>query len=234
MEQRGVFLSEAVFAANCKSFSSFESGADQVQLIELYTSEGCSSCPPAEKWMNSLYNKDRLYKDFVPVAFHVDYWDYIGHADPLASPIFTQRQRKYAKQWSASNIYTPGFVLNGREWRSMRRNAPKATKKKVGNLVVSKLKDGYRVSFSKKGNFEVYAALMLHGIENKIKRGENRGKILKHNFVVNELVKKKFTNGESELITFAKPKLKHIEQSLVFWISKSGSQKPIQVAGHCL
>ncbi|MCK5360690.1 MAG: DUF1223 domain-containing protein, partial [Gammaproteobacteria bacterium] len=56
----------------------FSSGEGKVNLVELYTSEGCSSCPPAEKWMNNLKDDPRLWQHFVPLAFHVDYWDYIG------------------------------------------------------------------------------------------------------------------------------------------------------------
>src|SRR5437868_3719162 len=71
----------------------FQSGEDQTVLLELYTSEGCSSCPPAEQWMTQLKNAPGLWKSFVPVAFHVDYWDYLGWKDVLSSPNYSQRQR---------------------------------------------------------------------------------------------------------------------------------------------
>jgi len=234
LERRGIFIPEVVLAASCESFSSFESGEERKILIELYTSEGCSSCPPAEKWLNSLYADKGLYKDFVPVAFHVDYWDYIGHRDPMASPDFTQRQRAYAREWKASNIYTPEFVKAGKDWRALRRSAPKRSQDKVGNLKVQKKGRDFEVSFSRIGDFELYGALILHGIENKIKRGENRGKSLKHNFVVNELIVKKVKGLAFESFTFKEPKLSHKEKSIVFWVSEVRSQKPIQVAGHCL
>lgn len=233
LEQRGVFIPEVALAATCKPFTSFESGQEQNRLIELYTSEGCSSCPPAEKWVNSLYSKPGLYEDFVPLAFHVDYWDYIGHKDPMAKPQYTQRQRSYASQWSAPNIYTPGFVLDGKEWRSLRRNAPKGKSKKVGNITVSKSDKGYEVSFSKKGNYRMYGALLVHGVENKIRRGENSGRTLKHNFVVNELIGKKAKNSKASF-TFEKPTIGHKEQALAFWVTSLDSLEPIQVAGHCL
>src|SRR5205809_201633 len=60
----------------------FESGPARVHVIELFTSQGCSSCPPAEAWLSKLKNEPRLWKDFMPIAFHVDYWDRLGWRDP--------------------------------------------------------------------------------------------------------------------------------------------------------
>jgi hypothetical protein len=74
----------------------FQSGPARVGLLELYTSEGCSSCPPAESWLSGLAGNDALWKDVVPVAFHVDYWDYLGWRDVFASSAFSERQRDYA------------------------------------------------------------------------------------------------------------------------------------------
>src|SRR3981081_4368209 len=70
----------------------FESKPARTTLIQLYTSEGCSSCLPAEEWMSGLKNQPRLWQDIVPVAFHVDYWDHLGWRDPFASKIWTERQ----------------------------------------------------------------------------------------------------------------------------------------------
>src|SRR5205823_9928722 len=95
----------------------FESGPKKIQLLELFTSEGCSSCPPAEASLGRLVNDPRLWHEFVPVAFPVDYWDRLGRKHPLASVEWTKRQRLYAANWNAETVYTPAFVLNGREWR---------------------------------------------------------------------------------------------------------------------
>src|SRR5262249_36121801 len=96
---------------------SFQSGETQTTLLELFTSEGCSSCPPAEKWISNLRSNPDLWKKVVPVAFHVDYWDHLGWRDPFSKQEFTERQRSYAATWGGDSIYTPGFVVNGREWR---------------------------------------------------------------------------------------------------------------------
>src|SRR6476646_4780454 len=70
----------------------FESGPQRIHLIELFTSQGCSSCPPAEAWLSKLKSEPRLWKDFVPIAFHVDYWDRLGWRDPFATKEWTARQ----------------------------------------------------------------------------------------------------------------------------------------------
>src|SRR5437773_2365288 len=94
-----------------------QSAESQTPLLELFTSEGCSSCPPAEAWFSKLKDSPKLWKDFIPVAFHVDYWDHLGWKDPFSSKTFSERQGKYAAAWQNESIYTPGFVWNGTEWR---------------------------------------------------------------------------------------------------------------------
>src|SRR6516164_9572668 len=96
-----------------KEVARFESGPAQVSLLELYTSEGCSSCPPAEAWLGELSRNPNLWRAVVPVSFHVDYWDNLGWKDGFSSREFTLRQRFYAASWGSESVYTPGFVLNG-------------------------------------------------------------------------------------------------------------------------
>jgi len=93
------------------------SAARRVALIELYTSEGCNSCPPADRWLSSLqargFNADRM----VPLAFHVDYWDYLGWRDRFAQAGFSVRQRAQAGRGGARSVYTPQLLLNGADLR---------------------------------------------------------------------------------------------------------------------
>src|SRR5256886_7314986 len=86
-------------------------------FVELFTSEGCSSCPPADAWISQLKESPDLWKKIVPVVFHVDYWDNLGWRDRFAKPEFTERQRRYVAACRGDSVYTPGFVVNGREWR---------------------------------------------------------------------------------------------------------------------
>jgi len=91
-------------------------------VIELYTSEGCSSCPPADDWLRRLPRKDLASGRVVPLAFHVDYWNYLGWADPFSQPRFASRQRSLAAHNRTLTIYTPGVFLNSQEWRGWHRN----------------------------------------------------------------------------------------------------------------
>src|SRR5438552_12328276 len=117
----------------------FESGDMQTTLIELFTSEGCSSCPPADAWISQLKESPDLWKKIVPIAFHVDYWNNLGWRDRFAKPEFTARQRWYVAAWRGDSVYTPGFVVNGREWRSWFADGTLVHEQtaKVGNLRIT-------------------------------------------------------------------------------------------------
>ena len=80
-------------------------------VVELYTSQGCSSCPPADALMQELAKRDNV----IALALHVDYWDYIGWADSFANPAYSQRQHAYARAAHATTVYTPQMVINGQD-----------------------------------------------------------------------------------------------------------------------
>src|SRR5260370_42576237 len=113
----------------------FESGPERTHLLELFTSEGCSSCPSAEAWLSKLKAEPRLWKDFVPIAFHVDYWDRLGWRDPFAAKEWTARPYRYSSSWKNDGVYTPGFVLGGRE--SQARSVPMSSTAKPGVLEIT-------------------------------------------------------------------------------------------------
>ena len=104
-----LLASPAVCAPSVAGFSSGRKPA--LNLLELYSSEGCSSCPPAEAWLGNLRETPGLWRDFVPVAFHVNYWDRLGWPDRFASKAFTDREYVYASAWGSGTVYTPCFVL---------------------------------------------------------------------------------------------------------------------------
>src|SRR5258706_11633648 len=170
----------------------FQSGATQTGLLELYTSEGCSSCPPAEAWLSRLKQNPNLWKDFVPVAFHVDYWDYLGWKDPFAYEAHTQRQHDYAALWRSRSVYTPGFVLDGREWRewSNRDELLRPSTKAVGVLTArSEDASQWKLHFKPAAgsgfhSCDFHAALLGFDLTSDVKAGENRGRKLEHDFVV--------------------------------------------------
>jgi len=110
--------SRPLFAASLGlvAFASFvlPAGAESVRLhpkavVELFTSQGCASCPPADALLTSLAEDE----DVVALAYHVDYWDYVGWEDTFGETEFSDRQRAYAKSWGSSRIYTPQMVVNG-------------------------------------------------------------------------------------------------------------------------
>jgi hypothetical protein len=167
----------------------FGSGPRQVSLLELYTSEGCSSCPPAEAWLSGLKASSTLWTEVVPVAFHVDYWDYLGWRDPWAKSQYSDRQRAYAELWHAVNSYTPEFILNGREWHRgfWPGNVPISNAAHCGRLTVhSEDTQHWRLVFApappQERIYEVHAALLVSGVGSEVKAGENAGRQLKHDF----------------------------------------------------
>ena len=224
-----------IFASERKTF---ESGDTQSSLIELFTSEGCSSCPPAEKWLSRLKSNQELWKKIVPVAFHVDYWDHLGWRDRFAKPEFTSRQQRYAAAWGGDSVYTPGFVVNGKEWRSwFGGNALPASSTKVGLLRVSLGDDGqltatFIPATTQSRSLTLNVALLGNDLQSDVKRGENSGRKLRHDFVVLELNQTNMTNelnrwtGSIALLTRAsndKP------SAFAAWITENGI--PVQATG---
>jgi hypothetical protein len=218
--------------------TTFQSGQAQNSLIELFTSEGCSSCPPAEKWMSGLKSNPDLWKKIVPVAFHVDYWDHLGWRDRFAKPEFTSRQQHYAAAWGGDSVYTPGFVINGREWRGWFGGNPiSATSTKVGVLHVSLGADGkLSASFVSEATqpraLALNVALLANDLESDVKRGENSGRKLHHDFVVLNLIKIDMTKEPDRWMGSADlSKLSGADRpgALAAWITENGT--PIQATG---
>lgn len=208
----------------------FQSGPARTHLLELFTSEGCSSCPPAEARFSKFKTDARLWKDFVPVAFHVDYWDRLGWPDRFASKAWTERQRTYAAGWNSSSVYTPGFVLNGREWRG--GNVPAAASEQPGVLKAVARDDG-SVAVSFEGDstraLEVNVATLGVGLSTNVKAGENSGRKLSHDFVVLDLAKNRLEPGMKEVRVQTQKQSE--AGALALWITEAGRAEPLQAAG---
>jgi len=221
----------------------FESAERQVALLELFSSEGCSSCPPAETWLSGLKRSPRLWLEFVPLAFHVDYWDYLGWRDPWAIKDFSDRQRDYAQSWRSDSIYTPGFVLNGKEWRDWSRpkDGPRSSGAKVGVLKISSedLKRWHVHFFpvsALKGEYEIHLALLANEVTSDVKAGENRGHRLNHDFVVTGLARsllKIEANGsaQGELILAETLKGQPRHMAIAAWVTHVGKLESVQAVG---
>ena len=207
-----------------------------MHLLELYTSEGCSSCPPAEASFSKLKVDRGLWQNFVPIAFHVDYWDRLGWRDPFASKAWTARQYEYSARWKSSSVYTPGFVLDGREWHN--DAVPSIASEAPGSLKLS-IADGEKIAVSfqpatgEDKPLELHVARLGFGLNINVKAGENSGRKLQHDFVVLSLDTAKMVSGKAELNTASAPKPQdtNARSAIVAWVTELGQPEAIQAVG---
>lgn len=184
---------------------SAKSGDKITPVIELYTSEGCSSCPPADKWLSTLKVASSGHPDAtIPVvqAFHVNYWNYIGWTDRFAAPEHTSRQRQVSAWQNTTTIYTPQVVRNGRDLRNWNRwNAEPETaavaislKHDMNNVFSAQIQAKPSMAWS------AYWTVTEDGHSSKVKAGENSGEFLKHDFVVRQYQAAGEHTGSSKLV----------------------------------
>jgi hypothetical protein len=181
----------------CAAECTASSGAQRAHLLELYTSEGCSSCPPADRWLTRLRGQNLPGAALVPLALHVDYWNRLGWPDRFSSAAHSARQQRIAQVNRSRTVYTPQFVLDGRDWRPGNAAAPEADNIPAGadlRLTLDAAARGHlavggearmRTSAS---DAALYLALHEHNLASHIAAGENAGKQLRHDYVVRALV----------------------------------------------
>jgi hypothetical protein len=233
-----IVLSLAAGSANAQG-QRFESGAGRVQLVELFTSEGCSSCPPADRWLSKLKQHDGLFRDFVPFAFHVDYWNYIGWPDRFASATFSERQREYARSGNIGTVYTPGFVVAGREWRGWFRRPVLENRQAVliGNLTLDVTGTRYVARVEPRVQLEhpkLEIALLGFGLRTQVKAGENAGRMLAHDFVVLAHRRKNLErDGSAWTVSGMLPSSNVIagRYAVAAWMTASSNPAPLQAVG---
>ena len=213
----------------------------QVSLLELYTSEGCSSCPPADKWISKLKSHSGLWRSLVPVGFHVDYWNYIGWVDRFSSPEYSARQRRYARTKNLKTVYTPGFLLNGEEWRSSFGVITLSTEtdKKVGplslkisNMELSAIFNTVEVLSDK--TLILNVAVLGFDIKTDVKAGENHNKELKHDFTVlgyKSIPLYKDNSAYSVMTELPDIVETAPRMAVSAWVNKENDMTPIQAAG---
>ncbi len=200
-------------AAECTA----ESGPQRTALLELYTSEGCDSCPPADRWASSLpsrgFSSDRL----VALAFHVDYWNYLGWRDPYSKAEYGDRQRTASARNRARVVYTPQFLLNGKDYR--RAMLVDDLDERVKAISRQPAQAGIRLrldarnegtlhvagkAMTARSGAHAYLALYENNLSNQVTAGENRGKRLRHDFVVRQLAGP-FVLGTGREASFRQP-----------------------------
>lgn len=179
--------STALFAA--EPACSASSGDKITPVIELYTSEGCSSCPPADKWASSLKNSGAVVQ-----AFHVGYWDYIGWVDRFANPAHTTRQRQVASSNNLRSIYTPQVVHNGRDWPGWHQAGGQLPTKREAAHVFIRLQqlgaDHFEATVTADDQapavWSAYWTVTENSHSSKVRSGENAGELLQHDHVVRQ------------------------------------------------
>lgn len=191
-----VLNATAVHAATCSATS----GAQRVALLELYTSEGCDSCPPADRWVSALPSRGLSSERVVTLAYHVDYWNYLGWKDPFAQARFTERQRFANARIGNRTIYTPQLMLDSKDYRrgvrdTFAQDIADINRQKPGaDIALSMSTAGGVVETSARVTLQrpnasasVFLALTENKLASQVSAGENRGKRLEHDFVVREL-----------------------------------------------
>ncbi|NCX07586.1 MAG: DUF1223 domain-containing protein [Rhodobacteraceae bacterium] len=176
-------------------------------VVELFTSQGCSSCPPADHVLGELAQE----RDIIALSYHVDYWDYMGWKDIFGSPENSQRQRVYAHRMKKKNVYTPQMVVNGKAdvvgsrpmdvakavMNAKKRTMPVSVKitPVAQGLLVSAASNGLQ-----NGTYDLIAVAITPNAEVQIKRGENRGKTIRYVNVVRDFKPiGQLSNGQARL-----------------------------------
>jgi len=227
----------AVSPSHADDAIEFSSGERQVVLLELYTSEGCSSCPPADRWLTSLASDPGLWRDVVPIAFHVDYWNYLGWRDPFSDDRYSDRQRRYRLEGAAGAVYTPGFFADGAEWVGWRSGrGPEAPAAVVGPLVATISGDRVEVRFEPTdaigGKLNAHVALLGMDRQTAVLRGENRGRSLTHDFVVLEhasaTMRERAGGFDARLSLDGRDAS---ELAVAVWVESDRRQRPLQATG---
>lgn len=169
-------------------------------VVELFTSQGCSSCPPADAIIQSIAHDESLRGRVIPLAFHVDYWDRLGWRDPFSATAWTRRQMVYARAFSLNSAYTPQAVVGGRK-EFVGSNGGKldaaivevSHAPRAGVLRVDVKRDGANVAatiHAEAGkDVDVMLALVENGISTNVGGGENQGRVIVNEAIVRDLVR---------------------------------------------
>lgn len=194
-------------------------GDESKSVVELFTSQGCSSCPPADAYLGKLAKRD----DVIALTFPVDYWDYLGWKDTLASPEFGARQRAYAKARRDGQVYTPQMVIDGKyhavgsQAQVVRQTILKSRADKSARVAMKvwtegdslMITAGAAVAGMRVKPATLWLALIKESATVKIERGENRGETITYHKVVREITPVGQWNGEKVTIKLPKHHLKN-------------------------
>jgi hypothetical protein len=227
--------------------------APRVVVVELFTSEGCSSCPPADALLKQLSEQQSVQgAQIVGLEEHVDYWNHLGWRDPYSSNEFSQRQSDYAQGFHTDGVYTPQMVVDGqREFVGSRSLAAREAIEKAANqpkaemvLVLSANSPPGKPAFevqvknlggiSVRGETELWVAVTEEGLQTDVKAGENAGETLKHAAVVRSLRKSETLHDPAgynrQIQVTIDPGWKRENLSAVVFLAEKNSHKIIGAA----
>lgn len=207
------------------------SGETRATVIELYTSEGCSSCPPADQWLASLKGTPGV----VRLAFHVDYWDRLGWKDRFADPAYTQRQNEVSARSGARFVYTPQVLVDGAEVRRWPALPPRDTRPAGVTIQLTRDGDAYVAQLVRgpgaPQRLAAYWAVTQDGLVSEVKAGENHGATLHHDAVVRDYLAVP-TVGRAPLRFEPRPAQgKASDRHVLIVVTDADSGKPVQAAG---
>ncbi len=220
--------STPLFAA--QNTCSAQSAGTLTPVIELYTSEGCSSCPPADQWVSTLKSA-HAKGQVVAQAFHVNYWDYIGWTDRFAAPVHTTRQKQISAANRLDGIYTPQLVKNGITTRAYSSSITSSESAKASiqlNQTAANSFEAQVTPLDAQTPWTAYFTVTEHGHTSRVTAGENKGENLAHDFVVRQYVPLGNYSGAQKLkLSTLAATAQHPRQiNLVVTESKTG--KPLQ------
>jgi len=191
-----VLTAPAMLAQTCPATVA-QSGAAVPRVVELYTSEGCSSCPPADRWLSSLKGRPGI----VTAAFHVDYWNGLGWPDRFASPAYTERQQQGVGINGAHQPYTPQIVVDGRDWRGSSLPAASAEPARIrlawSRSTTGELRLSAEALAGAPARIQLWWARVEDGHQSRVKAGENSGTTLAHDSVVRAYARLPTWDGRS-------------------------------------
>ena len=203
----GLLALSMLAPAHAAPVCSARSAPTVTPVVELYTSEGCNSCPPADRWLSKLKADPAV----VALAFHVDYWDRLGWKDRFASATFTDRQARQQSSTGARFSYTPPVVVDGRDRTDWSSVAPQSSLRAPAPVDVTLAREGDRfvatvvAQSSAPKRLAAYWAVTEQGHVSAVKAGENEGVTLHHDFVVRDyepVAAWSATSGASETLRF--------------------------------
>ena len=230
--------------ADAASMCHAASGALVRPLIELYTSEGCDSCPPAERWLSGRFDAADTRAPAIALEFHVDYWDGQGWADRFGSPQFTARQHDAMRANGATFVYTPQILLQGHDYASWRdsnaRAISEAARANAGATITIDATPGANdvvvhadahVADRAGGAAKLFVAYADSSLVSDIKGGENRGLRIVHDHVVRVLRAAGTTSRDGRVdatLTLPRPGERGTHPTLVAFVAREATGDVLQ------